>query len=155
MEKFTSINKYSTKPLKKMVKLNENKSESGKDPVVKFFSKLFESKEMAHVYHLTVKGEMGSGHSHIALQEYYEKSIEIIDDLIECYMGQYDMIEGYDIIDTKVSKLVDKLDYFTDLGNWIKENRSVIDSDDTHLHSLIDDILLLIYKTCYKLKFIK
>jgi len=35
----------------------------------KLFSKLFESREMAHIYHLQVNGDMGSHAKHIALGE--------------------------------------------------------------------------------------
>ena len=38
----------------------------------KLFSKLFESREMAHIYHLQVNGDMGSHAKHTALGEYYD-----------------------------------------------------------------------------------
>ena len=49
----------------------------------KFFSKLFESREMAHIYHLQVNGEMGSHAKHTALGDYYEGVLGFVDDLIE------------------------------------------------------------------------
>ena len=40
-------------------------------------------------------------------------------------------------------------------SKYVKNARKCISQEDTHLHSLIDDIVCLIYKTVYKLKFLK
>ena len=58
--------------------------------ITKFFSKLFESREMTHVYHLQITGE-GSYAGHKALDEYYNEVLDLIDDLIETYQGQYEI----------------------------------------------------------------
>jgi hypothetical protein len=123
--------------------------------VTQFFSKLFESREMAHVYHLQVRGDGGSYATHEALGDYYEGILEILDDTIEVYQGQYGIVEGYDVIDTKDTKSKDPLNYFEELAEYIKHGKKCISADDTHIHSLIDDIMALIYKTIYKLKFLK
>jgi hypothetical protein len=121
----------------------------------KFFSKLFESREMAHVYHLQVKGDMGSHAKHVALQEYYEGVLETIDDLVEIFQGQFGIIEEYDVIDTSSTAKVDTIKYFTELADFIKTERKCFKEEDTHYFNLIDDILVLIYKTLYKLRFTK
>lgn len=123
--------------------------------VVKFFSKLFESREMAHVYHLQVRGEEGSYAKHEGLGEYYEEVVEMIDDLIEVYQGQYGIVDGYDIIDTSKTNSKDPIAYFEEVGEFIKHSKNCISEEDTHLHSLIDDISCLVYKTLFKLKFNK
>ena len=130
---------------------------------VKFFSKLFESREMAHVYHLQVKGDMGSHAKHIALQEYYEGDdegeggiLEPLDGLIEMYQGQFGIIEGYETIDTSSTMTKDPIEYFTELGEFVKKERhNCFDTEDTHYFNLIDDVLVLIYQLLYKLKFTK
>jgi DNA-binding ferritin-like protein len=123
--------------------------------VTQFFSKLFESREMAHVYHLQVKGEQGSYATHEALGDYYENIIEILDDTIEVYQGQYGLVDGYDTIDTSNTKSKEPLAYFEELAEYVKHGKKCISEEDTHTHSLIDDIMVLIYKTVYKLKFLK
>lgn len=123
--------------------------------VTQFFSKLFESREMAHVYHLQVKGDQGSYATHEALGDYYEDIIEILDDTIEVYQGQYGIIDGYETIDTSNTKSKDPLTYFEELAEYIKHGKKCISEEDTHLHSMIDDVVCLIYKTIYKLKFMK
>ncbi len=122
---------------------------------VSLFSKLFESREMAHIYHLQVNGEQGSHAAHTALGEYYEGILDLIDDLIETYQGQYGIVDGYDVIDTNDTRTKEKLEYFEGLVEFVKHARKAITLEDTHLHSIIDDIVVLIYKTLYKLKFTK
>lgn len=128
-------------------------SEQSSVTVVKFFSKLFESREMAHMYHLQTKGN-GAFAAHLALGAYYEGVIELIDELVEVYQGQYDLVEGYEIIDTKETNSKDKIAYFNELVSYIKTERKVISNEDTHLHNIIDEIVALAYKTIYKLKFL-
>lgn len=121
----------------------------------KFFSKLFESREMAHIYHLQVNGEGGSHAKHTALGDYYDGVLNFIDDIIEIWQGQYGIIEEYDVIDTKETKSKDTIEYFNELANFIKVERKVINDEDTHLHNIVDEIVALIYKTLYKLKYTK
>lgn len=121
----------------------------------KFFSKLFESREMAHIYHLQVNGDMGSHAKHIALGEYYDGVLGLIDDVIEAFQGQYGIVEEYDVIDTSETRSKDTIEYFNELARFIKEERKCINLEDTHLHSIIDDIAVLVYKTLYKLKYTK
>ena len=121
----------------------------------KLFSKLFESREMAHIYHLQVSGEPGSHAKHTALGEYYEGVLGLIDDVIESFQGQYGIVEEYATIDTKETGSKDTIEYFNELARFIKEERKCINLEDTHLHSIIDDIVVLLYKTLYKLKYTK
>lgn len=132
----------------------EQKSEGGN--VVKFFSKIFESREMAHVYHLTVKGEEGSHAKHLALGDYYDKIIDMLDELIEVYQGEYEVVEGYDAIDTSSAKSTDAIEYFKSLAGFVRGERTkCFKQEETHYHNIIDDIVVLIYRTLYKLKYNK
>ena len=133
------------------------KQEETKDQptVVKLFSKFFESREMAHVYHLQVNGEEGSYAAHIALNTYYDAILGHIDTIIEVYQAQYGIVEGYETIDTTETKTKDKVEYFESLVKFIKDERKCIIPEDTHLHNTIDEIVSLIYQTLYRLKFNK
>lgn len=154
MSKEELIKLMSVKKDEPEVEKNDEKSEKSSD-VVKFFSKLFESREMAHIYHLTVKGEMGSHAAHLALGEYYEGILEFVDEMIEVYQGQYGIIEGYDVIDTSDTKSKDKIEYFEELVSQVREDRKCIKSEDTHIHNIIDEAIALMFKTLYKLKYNK
>jgi hypothetical protein len=142
---------------------SEEENEGGEKPEIlgegsnpgKLFSKLFESREMAHIYHLQVSGEPGSHAKHTALGEYYEGVLDLIDDVIESFQGQYGIVEEYATIDTKETGSKDTIEYFNELARFIKEERKCINLEDTHLHSIIDDIVVLLYKTLYKLKYTK
>ena len=136
-------------------KSEENSETSGSNDVSKFISKLLESREMAQVYHWTVKGDMGSHAAHLALEAYYSGVIEFIDDIVEIYQGQYGLIEGYDIIDTTDSKSKDRLDYFKEAVEFVKSNRTCIKAEDTHIHNIVDELIALQYKTIYKLTYNK
>lgn len=134
---------------------NTKKENSSSVEVVKFFSKLFESREMAHIYHLTVKGEMGSHAAHTALGDYYEGILGFIDEMIEVYQGQYGIIEGYETIDTSETKTKDKIEYFEELVEFVKTEKKCIKQEDSHLLNIVDEAVALIYKTLYKLKYNK
>jgi hypothetical protein len=132
-----------------------NSEETKSDPS-KFFSKIFESRQMAHIYHLQVKGDTGSHASHTALNNYYDNLLLLLDELIETYQGQYDIVENYELIDTKDTKSKDKIQYFTEFNQFIKETRNTaLSKDDTHLQNIIDEIVALTFRLIYKLKFNK
>lgn len=141
----------------------ESEEESAEKPEIlgegshpaKLFSKLFESREMAHIYHLQVNGEPGSHAKHTALGDYYDGVLGFIDDLIETFQGQYGIVEEYNVIDTKETGSKDTIEYFNELVRFIKEERKCINSEDTHLHNIIDEVVALVYKTLYKLKYNK
>lgn len=154
--KLMSVKKEQPEPEKKEEGENERPevSSEGGD-VSKFISKLLESREMAQVYHWTVKGDMGSHAAHLALEAYYDGVIGFIDDIVEIYQGQYGLIEGYDVIDTTDAKSKDKLDYFKETVEQVKSARKCIKAEDTHIHNIIDELIALQYKTIYKLTYNK
>ena len=121
----------------------------------KFLSKMFESREMAHVYHLQITGE-GSYAGHKALDEYYNGILDLIDEFVETYSGQYEIIEHYDIIDTSATLTKIPIDYFIELSEFIKQTRYIaISKEDSHLQNIIDEMIGLIFRTLYKLKYLK
>ncbi len=133
----------------------EPKSQSEESTPVKFFSKLFEARQMAHIFHLQVKAEMGSGWEHDALNDFYDSLLEFVDDLIETYQGQYGIVEGYDIIDSSATNQMKSLEYLKQTVDFIRSERKSIKDEDTHLHNVIDEIIALFYKTIYKLTNLK
>ena len=127
-----------------------------KSEPAKFFSKIFEARQIAHIYHLQVKGDMGSHASHTALNDYYDDVLDLLDELIETYQGQYDIVDNYETIDTKDTQSKDKIEYFIELNKFISDTRSkAFLPEDTHLQNIIDEIVALTYRLIYKLKFTK
>lgn len=129
-------------------------AETSTGNVIGFFSKLFESREVAHIYHLQVK-DSGAYAAHVALQGYYDGVLDFIDSIIEAYQGQYGIVEGYDVIDTKDIVTKEPIAYFEELAGFIKTERKCISDEDTHLHNVIDEVVMLVYSTLYKLKNLK
>ncbi len=160
IRKFSELKK---KPNIKLIKENDQfetqEVSNATEPVVeqsdcaKLFSKMFESREMAHIYHLQVKGDQGSYAKHMALGSFYEGVLDLIDDLVETYQGQYGIVDGYDVIDTTETRTKEPVAYFEELAEFIKHGRKCISPEDTHLHNIIDEVVAITYKTLYKLKF--
>ena len=165
MKRFTEVQKKKiTKVFEQELQLTPIKKEEQPEPEakvqtasspVKFFSKLFEARQMAHIFHLQVKAEMGSGWEHDALKEFYDGILEFADDLIETYQGQYGIVEGYDVIDSSATNQMKSLEYLKQTVDFIRTERKSINEEDTHLHNVIDEIIALFYKTIYKLTNLK
>lgn len=158
MEKFTQIKKINEEfipmDFSKIAKNVEVPTvEVNKSEPAKFLSKIFESRQMAHVFHLQATGE-GAYSKHVALDNYYNSILEINDELIEVYQGQYDIIENYEIIEGEPKS--ECIEYFIDLAEFIKSTRKIAFlEEDTHLQNIIDEMVSLIYRTIYKLKNLK
>jgi len=163
MKKFSNIKKVSSKLEDDDKKYKENiifevadynttNSSMNKD-IVKLFSKIFETKEVAHVYHLKASGGDSSYSQHISLETYYNDILDKLDEIIEIYQGKYGLIEGYEIIDTSTTKDKDPIDYFLESVEFIVDYRSCIDVNDTWLYSKLDDIIGMLYQLIYRLKF--
>lgn len=87
--------------------------------------------------------------AHMALDEYYKEMPELVDSLIEDYMGINGKIEKYsNIID---SDDLDAIEYLENLRTLCKRGRSLLNGN-TELESDMDNILSLIDSTLYKLK---
>ena len=157
MKRFTDTKKTSIRVFEQQI-IVKNEIEEEKSIPVKFFSKIFESREMAHMFHLKTQGD-GSFAQHLALQDYYEGDnsiLGLIDDLVEVYQAQYNLVEGWDNIDKQSKISEEPLQYFIEVAEFVKRTRySAISKEDAHIQAIIDEILNVIYKLIYKLRFLK
>lgn len=92
---------------------------------------------------------------HIALNEFYEDVVELVDTLIEDYMGIYGKVSDYKNIMT--TEKIGAVEYLESLREMCKEAADDLfdDDKDSELLSDIDNILSLIDSTLYKLKELK
>ena len=92
--------------------------------------------------------------AHIALNEFYEDIVELVDTLIENYQGLYGKVKNYkNLMSTDEMSAID---YLEELKELTKDARkTLIKEDDSELQSDIDAILSLIDSTLYKLKELK
>lgn len=87
---------------------------------------------------------------HMALDEFYKKMPELVDNLIEAYMGNKgSKIKDYENV--LKSSNQNTLKYLTDLKKVVKEGYEVI-GDDESVKACLDSILELINSTLYKVK---
>lgn len=120
----------------------------GKETVGTFVSCLFFSRNQAHVFHL----QSDSHAKHIALNEYYDGIIPLVDSLVETYQGTNPVILDYKNDEKYKGYTKDGVTkYFEDLLKEVQEDRKVFGTD-SDLQNIIDEIVSLIKSTLYKLK---
>ncbi len=87
--------------------------------------------------------------THVVLDEYYKDMPELIDTLIENYMGRYGKVLSYENT-LNVGSFTSPAEYLSALRNLVGEFRSKITASE--LQSDIDAILSFIDSTVYKLR---
>jgi len=85
---------------------------------------------------------------HIALDEYYNAIVDLVDALVENWMGTHDKVEDY--VNLLQDEEYESIQYLEALREIVVEGRDLMDSSE--LESNVDDILGLIDRTLYKLK---
>lgn len=116
-------------------------------PITELIAKTFHSRSASHIAHWRTKNYA----RHVALNEFYDGVIEIVDDLVECYQGNFGIIDdeipelapgyGQDIVQRLNEELV-----------WIEANRSGVSQGVTALENITDELIALYLKTLYKLE---
>lgn len=130
--------------------LDQLKSNNSSSKAGKFFGKLLQSRDVAHLTHLRVTGE-GSFASHSALQGYYDGVLPLIDQLIEVYQGCYGIITDIEI-GISTSK-TGSLQYFKELKQYILKERGFL--SESFLLNISDEIIAELVQLIYKLENLK
>lgn len=91
--------------------------------------------------------------AHKALDEYYNDMPELVDTLIEDYMGINGKVEDYE--NTLKEKEYDTIEYLNKTREMVKTGRKEFCDGESELESDCDAILSLIDKTLYQLKELK
>jgi hypothetical protein len=150
--------------MKKVIKLTETQFKNKIKSLIKeqsedivessdlpsIMSLLLFSQTQVHIFHLQTKSHA----EHVALNEYYDTIDDLVDEFIESYQGEFGIIEEYKSY--KIETYQDSeqvVAYFNVLLNEVKKGRETIKS--THLQNILDEIITLITKTMYKIKFLK
>lgn len=116
--------------------------------IEQFVSLLFEARNVTHINHLKSK----SYSEHKALNEFYSEILELADEFIETYQGQYGIIN---ITNEEKSDVDSSITYLTNFVDKIRKYNFSLDVKDSHLKNIIDEMTALTYKTLYKLKNLK
>ena len=110
---------------------------------------LFLARDVTHSVHLNTR----SYAKHKALGGFYDKVIDLADDLAEAYQGRHGLIGPITLHSAK--KTTNVVDFLEDSLKDVEELRyKVCEKDDTAIQNIIDEIVGLYLKTLYKLKFL-
>ena len=109
---------------------------------------LMQSRNQAHIFHL----QTSSYAKHVALQEYYEGIIDLIDSLVEAYQGKYEILTDYKMIGTlgDIKDEGDVASYIEKIARYCELKREKLPQDG-FLNNIYDDIDTLLRTTHYKL----
>ena len=116
--------------------------------IEELIAKVFEARNAAHLEHWRTK----SYAKHKALGGFYESAIDLIDDLVEAYQGNFGIIGKIKYEEEYDDSKVDCVKCLTEDVTWIAEHRSHIAQDVDALENIVDEITALYLKTLYKLE---
>ena len=108
---------------------------------------LFLARDVTHSVHLNTR----SYAKHKALGGFYEKIIDLADDLAEAYQGRYGLIGPITLHSAKKTNNV--VEFLEDSLEEVRRERKEY-KDDTALQNIMDEIEGLYLSTLYKLKFL-
>jgi DNA-binding ferritin-like protein len=114
-------------------------------------SLLLQSRTQSHSFHLGVKG-IGAHSAHLALGEYYDSIVGLIDGLVETYQGKEGLIQlsGIGTLD-KNNDIKNIIKYFETLCGMVARLRQNPKLQDSWIQNDIDTVVSLLYRTKYKL----
>jgi len=118
-------------------------------PCAELVARCFDARTTMHLAHLQSR----SYSEHMALGDFYDDIATAADAFIECHMGIEGMLTGYPSISPDTS--AKPLEYLPKLHDWIMKHHDLCADGNTELGNLIDEILAVIDRTYYKLKFLK
>lgn len=114
--------------------------------IEQLIAKVFEARNATHLEHWRTK----SYAAHKALGGFYESAIDLIDELVEAYQGNFGIIGK--VPDVGQTHNEDCIKCLNDQVTWIAEHRSHIAQDVDALENIVDEITGLYLKTLYKLE---
>lgn len=112
-------------------------------------ARCFAARTAAHFLHL----KSTSYAQHVALDEFYTALIDKADAYAECCMGVEGIFKSFPNVPVPLD--LSPLDLLTGLHKWVADHRTECACDSTELANLIDEILAVIDRAFYKLKFLK
>lgn len=109
------------------------------------FGTFQESVTIIWQYHLKTRKH----HVHVTLNEFYEKALDIVDEIIEQYQGIHGIVED-PYLNCVGGDGITEVEYLNELKSFINNNKFTLGTD-SEIASTIDDLLGLIDTTLYKL----
>lgn len=110
-------------------------------------ARVFATRNAAHLAHWGTR----SYSQHMALDGFYNEVIDNVDELVECWQGQFGLIGPVEVVPASPKNMVELLAADAD---WIDENRDAITQGSQPLGNLIDELANTYQQTLYKLRFL-
>ena len=114
--------------------------------IEQLIARAFASRNCAHLTHWKTR----SLAEHLATGEFYDEVIDIVDNLVECYQGNFGLIKDVPLSNHQG----DILTCLEADAIWIAENEDEITGEVDALENILQELLGLYLKTIYKLKFL-
>lgn len=129
---------------------NQDVDNEGSSSMVELISKLLNSRNQVHIFHLQVKDYA----QHMALNGYYDGIGDLVDGVVESYQGKYDIITGYSSEEYKdFDSNETVIGYLKGLANDVESVHK--QTKESFIQNQLDTISELLYSTIYKLRFLK
>lgn len=111
--------------------------------------KLFEVRQQAHIEHLATR----SFSQHLALEAFYSELLELIDELVEVYQGEFGLIQIQKGLPSTAE--IDFIDCLKHLVKQLKLANGKLTGAYSYYGNIIDEITALTLRTIYKLENLK
>ena len=115
--------------------------------IEELISRVFCTRNCAHIAHW----KSDSYAEHTALGEFYDDIIDIIDNFVEVYQGNYTKVKTVKL----QNDCGDIVDVLKDDVVWIHKNYENLCHSVTPLKNILDELLGHYLRTIYKLRFLK
>lgn len=106
---------------------------------------VFATRNAAHLAHWRTK----SFSQHMALNEFYDDVLEVLDNMVEAHQGAFDVIGKVELAQPAVKDILDRLE--ADMV-WISENRTKITGKLPALDNMLQELEGVYLKAIYKLR---
>lgn len=113
-----------------------------------FIARSFAIRTAAHLAHLQSR----SYAEHIALNEFYDRVLGLVDTFAETYQGMFAVVTSYPALTPPTgAPLVFLVDYL----DWVKQNYASCTRGETALGAILDEVMSTTAQTIYKLRNLK
>jgi hypothetical protein len=128
---------------------SNNEDAEKESPICELVERVFTTRNLVHFAHWST----GSFASHMALGELYDAIVDLVDDIVETYQGEFGLLSG---LETECAKSTDDiLPIIKADADWLKANRTAIANGSRTIENMLDGLTGCYNKIIYKLTNLK
>lgn len=113
--------------------------------IEELISRTFATRNIAHREHF----KTASYAKHVALGDFYDALIDVVDSTVECYQGMFGLVGEFKVEDTTPE---DFIEHLREESDWIEVNREAIAGGSNAVANLVDGVTAVYLKAIYKLE---